>query len=148
MCSILQMQLSFSSHMGIRTVMLNISGLSLAFKRGQMFVIEKNSVTRRTHWLLRTPKCHTCAVLEILPFHTAYICPPASVGAPSDAAQSSANKDKKMCYRKHWHLAFNGTIYVEFVNRHQRKSPFSQQSNSWSKMCSRHCRKLQKPPKV
>lgn len=32
--------------------------------------------------------CHICTVLEILPFHTAYICPPASAGAPSDAAQS------------------------------------------------------------
>lgn len=39
--------------------------------------------------------CRACAVQEISPFHTAYICPPASAGAPSDAAQSSANKDKK-----------------------------------------------------
>lgn len=56
MFSFLQMQLPFSSHIGIGAVMLNISGLSLAIKRGQVFVIEKIAVTRRTYWLLWTPK--------------------------------------------------------------------------------------------
>lgn len=157
MCSFLQMQLPFPSHVGIRTVMLNISGSSLAIKKGQVCVIEKKKMQWQEGPIgypeLLCDLCH--AVLAILPFHTACICPPASAGAPSDAAQNSADRDKRMCYRKHWHLPLNlfftlhsHNIYLKFANRHQRKSPFSQQSDSWSKMCSRHCRKTQKPSKL
>lgn len=92
------MQLPFFPHVGIRAVMLNISGLSLAIKRGQVCVKKKNAVTGRPTGYpeLLSGLCCACAAQEILPFHTAYTCPPASAGAPSGAAQSSA-KTKQLC---------------------------------------------------
>lgn len=146
MCSFLQMQLPFSSHGGIRTVMLNIPGLSLAIKRGQVFVIEK-----KTQRLEGPPGCpEFLSVLcraGILTFPHCLHLPSCLRRCTQWCLTKFCKQGIKICYSNHWHLALSGTIHVKFVNR-ERKSPFSRWSNSWSKTCSRHSRKLRKPPKL
>lgn len=73
----------------------NISGLSSALKRDQVFRIRGFQLLEGPTGYPEFISAQCGASLEILPFHTAYISPPASVCAPSDGGQSSTKEGQK-----------------------------------------------------
>lgn len=144
------------------SVMLNISTcstLSLAIKKGQVLVIEKKG-----QWLKGPtgyPELYMPCVMLVLCWKSylstlltfTLLPPPVHPVMPHKVLQTGTKRciTGSIGTLHSIHLFFtlhSHTIYVKLVNRPQRKSPFSQQTNSWSKMCSKHFRKPQNPPKL
>lgn len=118
------------------SLLLNISVLSSALKRGQVFRIEKFQRLEGPSSYSEFISAQFVLVLHWRSYLSTLLTFPL-LSPPVHPVMSDKvlqRQDKKRCYRRQWQLALNGNTCVKLVYRHQMKGPFSQYSHFWSKM--------------